>query len=333
MSFEEASKILINAKKYSDIFYEDDLNNKKRYREFIKICHPDIVSDDKKELAREITQKLNEFYDESLNPSSVSNDENINFDFEYRGVTYSFNKFLYSDDVCDYYEGVGDGKNVIIKIVNDPNDNDLLKNEYDILTSSDHLGLIKPLSKLKINGCVAIIYENINAYRADEIKKYYGNISEEHVCWILERLLSILGYLHSKKIVNGNIKPQNVFIDPDNHNVILSDFTFSISDADCIDKTYKIKNEYYSPSYVKKGMKVIPNVDIYATGKIAIDLLGGNVWNNGIPINVDIRLRNFIRKMLNPDSNDAWVLWDELINLRNEVYGKQRFLELRKKVL
>ena len=51
-----------------------------------------------------------------------------------------------------------------------------------------------------------------------------------------------------------------------------------------------------------------------------------------MPLRVSIEMRNFIRKLLDKNSNDAWALWNELIELRNKLYGKTRFQKLERKL-
>ena len=93
-----------------------------------------------------------------------------------------------------------------------------------------------------------------------------------------------------------------------------------------------IVNDCYTAPEVNKDSTVLPSSDIYSIGKIAIELLGGNIYNNGMPVSVDAKVRDFIRKMVTTDlsvrPNDAWNLWSELVELRNEVFGTKRFKKL-----
>ena len=73
-------------------------------------------------------------------------------------------------------------------------------------------------------------------------------------------------------------------------------------------------------------------MDIYAVGLVAVNLLGGDIERIALQISVYIKVRTFIRKLLSGKENDAWALWDELINIRNEVYGSKRFQVLKRKV-
>lgn len=344
MSIKEISNILINATEPEEVFIGKTKEEiKKEYRRLAKICHPDIAPDKEKPLAEKTTILLNEFYelankklDEGTygitDTKELYKKKKTLFSFNHRGKTYDIYQAIKEEDVSTIYEGICDGELIRLKISNDEQDNILLENEFKLLSELNHLGLPSVISKLKINSRTTLIMKKEEGLGVSEIKKEYGFIKEEHIAWILERLLSLVGFLHSNKIVHGNIKPDNIIIDVENHNVKLMDYTLSIQNAHEQTSKYKIINDDYTPNYVDANSRVIPNVDIYAVGKLAIDLIGGDIKKDAMPINVSIELRKFIRKLLNKNSNDAWALWDELIKLRNQLYGQTRFQKLERKL-
>ena len=184
-----------------------------------------------------------------------------------------------------------------------------------------------------VNDTNAILMREVKGITMPELSEQYKKgVPAEHVMWMLERLLSVVGYLHSNCVVHGNIKPENIIINKDNHNVSLLGFSFCIPNANTAEAQYKIVNDYYTAPEVNKTARVLPSSDVYSIGKIAIKLLGGDISSNGMPISVYARVRAFIRKMvsssLSDRPNDAWKLWSELIKLRNEVFGTQRFKKL-----
>ena len=343
MSIKEIADILLKSTEPEEIFKGETKEDiKKEYRRLAKICHPDLAKEEEKELAAQTTVLLNEFY-EIANKKIEEGIYNIKdqkeiykrktplFNFEHKGKEYKIYQTIKEEDVSTIYEGLVDDEIIRLKILNEEEDNLLLDNEFKILSELKHLGLPTIVSKLKINGRNTIIMKKERGLSIQELKKEYGIIPEEHIFWILERLLSIVGFLHSNKIVHGNIKPDNIIIDVENHNVKLMDYTLSIINANESTSKYKVINDNYTPEYVNSNSKVIPNVDIYAIGKLAINLMGGDIKRDAMPINVSIELRRFIRKLLNKNSNDAWLLWDELIEIRNKLYGTTRFQKLERK--
>ena len=343
MSKEEIRDLLLSAARPIDVFGDISLDEvKKKYKSMVKKCHPDLFGEEEQDMATRIMILLNDFYKKAMkefedgtynitDEKELLETNDVLFEFEIRGAKYKIYKNVASEDICDIYEGTCDEKVILLKVAINEEDNDLVENEFKVTRELEHNSILKPIKKLKINNRSAIIYEKPNALNIIDFKKAYGPISGSHVSWILERLLSVIGYLHSNKIVHGNIKEETVLIDAENHNVLLSDYSLCISDADKPDSKYKIINEHFTPSYVSKDAKVVPNADIYAVGKIAIDLLGGDIDNVALPLSCDYRLRSFIRKLTDGKEMDAWQLWDELRSIRTEIYGSQRFQRLLKR--
>lgn len=343
MSIKEIADLLMNAKRPHEVFGTNENEIKNIYRKYAKICHPDLAKDYEKELAQKTMTLLNEYYALAqkeikqgiynvIDEKELLKQMTPMFEFDIKNENYKFYKISRSTDVADIYEGLCNDALVELIIASDIEDDDLIIEEENILKTLNHLSIPKLKRKAKINGQNALIIYKPKGYSIDDIKKYYGYINTEHICWILERLLSLVGYLHSNKIVHGNIKKENILIDPETHNVVITDYSLCIKDANKTESKYKIINDIYTPSYVNKDAKVIPNVDIYPLGIIAIDLLGGDTNRIAIPLRVDVKVRAFIRKLLDKNSNDAWALWNELIDIRNELYGNKRFTKLERKL-
>lgn len=343
MSLKEIANLLLDVQRPLDIFGDvDEEQLKKIYKSYVKKCHPDIVKEEQKDLAERTIKLLNELYKKALqemqdgtynitDEKELLKHQPIMFEFDVKGKHYAFYRSLYSEDVADVYLGLCEDELVTMKIASDENDNTLMDNEFKTLTHLKHLSLPQVLTRLKINGRDAIIFKKGPEITLEELKKEYGNLNQYHICWVLERMLSAVGYLHSEHLIHGNIKPENILIDVANHNVIIKDYTLCVDKANDASSHYKIINDDYTPSYVSKDARIKPNVDIYAVGKVAINLLGGDVSSVALPLNCDIRIRTFIRKLLKPDENDAWKLWDELIKLREDVFGTKKFQTLEKK--
>lgn len=343
MSFEKVKELLLNARIPFDVFGDCNvLEIKKKYREFAKIIHPDLVYEFERNEAEQITKILNEMYKSALHEieegiygifdsKQLFKNKKSLFEFDLKGNNYKFYRQLGEDDVSYIFDGISGEDEIILKYPIEESDNDLINNEYEVLSSLEHVSLPKVISKININGHTSLILKKAKGKVSDEIKRDYGFLDAEHVCWILERLLSVVGLLHSKKIVHGNIKPENLLIDVENHNVTLLDYSLCIKDADKYGSKYKIVNEFYTPKYVSSSSCVKPCTDIYALGIYAIDLMGGDIERIALPLTCDVRIRQFIRKLVSLDYNDAWVLWDELRNLRTLVYGSERFKKLEMK--
>lgn len=254
------------------------------------------------------------------------------FGFTVEGRQYKFFEKVIEGEVAHIFKGVSDSEMVFLKVVTDPKDNLLLDKEYEVLLGVEHPSLPVVMQKVMIEGRNAIILHEVKGIPMMELlKQYPKGIPAEHVMWMLERLLSAVGYLHASKIVHGNIKPENVMIHKKSHNVSILGFSFCIPHANSDGAKYQIINDFYTAPEVTKDARVWPASDIYSVGKLAVKLLGGDVSVGSIPETVDKRVRDFIHSMIAPVEerpHDAWKLWTSLVELRSEVYGTERFKKL-----
>ena len=321
---------------------EDEL--KKEYRKYAKMVHPDMVPKKDKYIAGEAFSILEKLYNLGLSelkqgiygivdPIQLYKSMTPLFEIKIKGELYQFYENVFEGEVAYIFKGTSSNDIVYLKVAIDSEDNDLIDTEYSVLSTLRHQSFPYVEQKIRVNDTNAILMREVKGITMPELlEQYPKGVPATHVMWMLERMLSAAGYLHFNCVVHGNIKPENIIINKDDHNVSLLGFSFCIPNANTPEARYKIVNDYYTAPEVSKTARVLPSSDIYSIGKIAIKLLGGNVFTNGMPLSVDVRVRTFIRKMvsssLSERPNDAWELWSELIKLRTEVFGTQRFIKL-----
>lgn len=344
MSIKEISQLLKKAKRPIQLFgpgTKEEVNAV--YKKYVKVCYPDFFEGEAKELALEVTKDLNlmkELADKELEEGIYALKEKKDIyakkkpiiEFEIEGEAYKFYEHVRSEEIAEIYEGLVGGKRVYLKVGNDEAENKTLEDEFEILSTLDHPSFAKAINLVKINGFTSIILEAFEGLELDELKEQYGNMPGEHIAWFLERALCAVGYLHSNNIIHGNIKKESILINPEIHNVMFSDLSLCITEASEPDSKYKVINLDYTPSYVTSTARTFPSVDIFAIGKAAIYLMGGDIKTNGMPLSCDSKIREFIRKLMKPGQNDAWALWDEIRELRTEIYGTERFKKLERKL-
>lgn len=321
------------------------------YKDLIKKYHPDKFANSEpviKYLAGQIAGILNELNSQAkgkiekntygiINAVSLSE---VSFEIKTKKRKYRVYEHFMEGEYSDLYHGEfdkskGGTEKVCIKIIRDKNDNDLLRNEIGILKSIQHKSLPVYFDEFKsTSGENGLIMRFIKGHDFISIlEKYPDGLDVQHACWILERLLSVLGFMHYNKIIHGNIEPGNIIVRPSDHNVFLIDFLFSIPDAHITDETYGCFTDNYSAPETHLKKKPIPSSDLYSLGKSILFLLGGDVENNIFPKSIDKRISSFIREFLDPDpikrAKDAWQLWHRLSDLREQVFGaRHQFLEL-----
>lgn len=343
MTVKQTYESLLEAKRPFDFFGEASTAEalKKAYRQYARSIHPDIVADEDKYIADEAFALLNALYNQGLDEIGqgiygvvdtlqIYQHMTPLFELEIGNEQYRFYENVFQGEVANIYRGVSKDAIVYLKVALDPADNDLLKTEYDTLTLLRHHSLPYVERRIKVNDSIAILMREVKGTPMTEILEQYSNgVPAEHVMWMLERLLGVVGYLHANCVVHGNIKPENIIINKANHDVGLMGFSFCIPQANQPQARYKIVNDDYTAPEVDGKARVMPCSDVYSIGKLAVALLGGDVASGGMPIALDRRIRDFIRKMLSPAKdgrpNDAWGLWRELVKLRVDVFGPKHF--------
>lgn len=258
--------------------------------------------------------------------------------------TYRIERPLAQGDLSSVYcgsiEGSAQGK-IVVKVAEDPADNDLIMNELKTLrylaTEPGPYGKHLPevIEDIRTQDHrTGIIMRFIEGSDLNQIReKYPSGIPQRHIIWIFRRTLSVLGYAHSKGVVHGNIEPTHIIVSPTDHNVFLIDWAYSIYKPAATGQGFRAVNEKYSAPEVKERKPPLPQSDLYSLGKCMIYLLGGNIETNQMPAEVDERIQKFIlffvRESAQQRPADAWAMYTELDDLRETVFGPHQFLEFK----
>jgi len=300
-------------------------------------------------LAEEVTNQLNRLYSEAK-----ARIEQSFYGLPYQTVPteaqwllntatrqYRILSVMAEDAVSYLYRGEYDDANgdvipVSIKIVQDEADNRMLKKEADILNRVKYVSLPTLVESFETTddraGLVLRYIDGLDVYAVRQAPPYREGLKPPfHIGWIMERQLSVLGFLHKNKVLHGNIEPGNIIVRSRDHNVFLIDFVFALDHPRQSD-FFKGFTEYYSAPELEKKAKPMPSADIYSLGMSMLYLLGGDVENRTLPEDLWPEVASFIQKMIELDpskrANDAWQLAHELIGIRNDVIGKPKFVEL-----
>lgn len=311
----------------------------KEYRTLMMQCHPDkFASSDSliRHMAEEIASVINEMYALAVNeiksgckPSAKKPEERvILFEIKTKNNLYLVHDHSVEGEYASIYTGTCGTDSVCVKIVHEKSDNKLLMNEVKVMKRLTHKSLPAFLDVFKTSdGTMGLVMREIDGYDLTQIReKYADGLSPRHVCWIFERLLSVLGFMHINKILHGNIEPSNVMVRPRDHNSFLIDFLFSLIEPMDSGETVGVYSEEYSHREIAGKYAPMPHHDLYSLAKCMIYLLGGNVENNKIPSEVNITLRRFILEFIHCKVTDAWQKHKELRDLRKKVLGHKGFV-------
>ena len=260
---------------------------------------------------------------------------------------YWVGEVLADGDISTVYEGMcalsdGAAGEVVIKVVNDVEDNDLALNEIRILEKLHsqsapqwkHLPLLLD-SFMTDEGQQGIVLRKFRGFTLEQVRNhrnYREGVDRKHMVWMLNRTLSAIGYAHALGIVHCNITPDHIMVKPDDHNACILDWGYAASRPGETGDGFKVFTEGFSAPEVKEKKPPIPASDIYSIGKCMIYLLGGDVQTNEMPDSVELRVQSFLQWMAHESPlqrpQDAWELHPQLIQMIEELWGKRRFLHL-----
>lgn len=158
---------------------------------------------------------------------------------------------------------------------------------YEIKIASaiqNHYNIVKIYDYGKtVDNLPYMVTEYLNGQTLRDIIDIKRNMSLYETCYLMSQLLDGLNELHSRGIIHRDIKPQNVYLLPDNR-VKIADFGISIfvSEVSNINEVNKIVGtpQYIAPE-IALGKKASFLSDIYSAGITFFELLVGFVPFNG----------------------------------------------------
>lgn len=237
-----------------------------------------------------------------------------------------------------HHVNFGDKVKACIKVNLDPQDQGLMREEANLLFEVHHMSLPTCREYNEFSGGFsALAMSFIDGKNLADIvegrRKSGLSLEAEHVCWMMERNLGALGYLHMMGIVHADVKPQNDIIRPQDHNAILVDMGFSKKNPGRHTTPVGYTNFFTPPEIVLGNKPPIPETDIYSLGVTALYAFGGDFRSLTFPGNIPQELTRFFGKFILREPlkrpNDAYALMDELSDIRLKVFGQRHsFKEL-----
>ena len=212
----------------------------------------------------------------------------------------------------------------------------MFRDEAELLAKLRHHACPTFLDYLEEPGDVGqlIVMSFIDGTPLDKLVAEKGPIDDEHICWILDRILSGLGYLHGRwNMVHCDIKPANAVLDIDDHQVTLVDFGLATLKPD--DETLaKGGTPGFIPPEFALGYPPIPASDLYSVGKVGIALAGGDILQGEPPADMHPLLQEFLGKLVRRDPKErpqeADPLRNDLHALRKRAWGRTTCVEMFK---
>lgn len=300
---------------------------KAAYQALIKKYHPDHSGNEDKakelNLAYEIlsdSNKRKSFDKDSLNQTGtvIGNYKVLEAIAEGGfGATYKGEHIITKDPVCIKH----------CSMISPAHDSVLIQETKSIWDLRHYsLPVMRDLHRLE-DGSLALIMSYIPGYTLEQIVEKSGKIDPETTAWIAERIFNALLYLHHHGVIHGDIKPQNVIIQPSMHSVVLVDFGLAMVKPGSSDKSIGYTPVFAAPEQIK-GKALLPASDYYSTGMLMVYALNGgkHLDKKKVPGSVPDSMVNFITKLIKDDvlSRPQKDIFEDFVKVRYESFGRSR---------
>lgn len=178
------------------------------------------------------------------------------------------------------------------------------------------------------DGSLALIMSYIEGPTLEQVIEKTKRLDPEHVAWITERTLNALLYLHHHGVVHGDLKPQNIIVQPKTHSVVLVDFGLAV-----VKPTASTKSLGYTPVFAPPeqiaGKPLLPESDFYSLGMCMVYALSGDInatKRRDVPAVTPDPMCRFIKKLVvnDPLSRPRNELFEEFLEVRKQSFGRGR---------
>ena len=176
------------------------------------------------------------------------------------------------------------------------------------------------------DGSPILVMSYVPGPTLEQIVQKVRKLDPEDLSWIVERSLNILKYLHYQGVVHGDVKPQNIIVQPDTHHVVLVDYGLSAI-RPAHDSESKGYTPYFASPEQEHGKALLPESDFYGLGMTMVYALGGDIARKQVPDTVPDDLCMFIKRLLVKDvlSRPSWDkedLFETFQKIRTNIFGR-----------
>lgn len=301
------------------------------YKALMKESHPDKSGSVSGERAKELT----EAYDELSNNRSEYDRERKDKDPKQIGNYRILGKIAEGGFGRTYKAEHIEGKGLVcikdcFNISSD--ENQFLIAEANTCWDLRHYALPAMRDIIRLDdGRVVLVMSYIPGPTLEQLVEKHKAIDYEHVCWISERVINAMNYMHRCGVVHGDIKPQNIIVQEDRHMAVLVDFGLAAVKPTSKDEAKGYTQFFAAPEQIA-GKPLLPETDYFSLGMTMLYALSGGidyVERKLIPADVPDELCRFIKKLIARDVSARPQygkddLGDMIIKIREEVFGRRR---------
>jgi serine/threonine protein kinase len=322
-----------------------------RYTKLKRVVDPSLYRQPDKDSAEDANAKLDKFYElaksrirqyiygipgrTQARPAHATKSFNVGPNRYYLGTklnegshSNTFEAFMERDGTH-----VGD---ILLKVAKDPSHNPFLKREarnLDVLHELmvpqwKHLPFI--MDRFESGGRMGIAFRRVSGYslrQVHEHRTHRTGVDQKHIVWMLDRLFSCLGYVHSQGLVHGDLNPDHILIQPPSHNAIICGWAAAAHKPAITRESLTLSDHVFAAPEARSNGQIGPWSDIYSVGKLMIWLIGGDPAQNTIPSGVAGPISRFLLSMVVEDHErrpaDAWKLFNEQCAIKDSLWPRQ----------
>lgn len=149
----------------------------------------------------------------------------------------------------------------------------LLQKEYDVLTRLSHPCVVKAVGLEPVEGLgECLVMEYVQGLTLDA---FVGSCAERRR--LAEQMVEAVAWVHAHQVVHRDLKPQNILVTDNGHNLKIIDFGLADADNYAVLKQAAGTPAYVSPEQQKGGSPDVRN-DIYSLGVILRELRLGAMY-------------------------------------------------------
>ncbi|MBQ9440218.1 MAG: serine/threonine protein kinase [Paludibacteraceae bacterium] len=181
-------------------------------------------------------------------------------------------KLLYDGRLSRVYVFSVNGKRYVAKTIHDnagetERNLHLLQREFDLMSGLSHdKGFPIVYSLTDVHGIgIAMVMEYIDGRTLDKFLNEHPSAALRRQ--VLQEMLDTIDYLHLKRIVHADIKPQNIIVTHNGNHVKIIDLGLADDDA-WLESNLGCTADYAAPEQRTHGGRLTAATDVYALGKI-----------------------------------------------------------------
>jgi hypothetical protein len=221
----------------------------------------------------------------------------------------------------------------LAKYPRDKRDNDLMTAEASALgklAKSDYPDFFPVLvSSVRQKDPATGVIRRVNTLRALDgfydftavAKEYPAGLHPRDAAWMWRRVLWAIATAHDSEIVHGAVLPEHVMVHPQEHNLALVDWCYSVPAGGKVTAIVKRYRDWYPPEIIARE-PVTAATDIFMAARLMLHMMG-----DGAPDQLKSFAKGCMFTSRQKRPQGAWGLLKEFDELLERLFGLPKFHE------